>query len=385
MDGEIAYFGLEGKCRLRFNANGNYVQTTDGPLRGTTGFDGTIAWNVDHSGMPRVLEMEEREVDQLESWVLTGRWLAEDGPFFVEVLPEQSAPGQVLLSLKLKDGRLQTQLAIDTTSWLPRLLKTWQMRGEVIWQFGDYREAMGFTLPHKVTHSGPGFETISTSQSLSRVPNAPKAFAPISLRPKDTTFTETVESRIEVKAQGGHILVRPRIDGQDVGWFLLDSGATGMFISSRAAETTKMRGFGKAPVMGAGGTAQGSFRQGKEFQLGPITISKPLYVELDTDVVIAGERIVGGIGYELLSRAVVVIERAGRSVEIHDPGRYELQGAEWHELRLNHKLPCVTCLFEGDRKGVFYLDTGDPGSVTFFHPHVGELELLEGRRTTGVG
>ncbi len=48
------------------------------------------------------------------------------------------------------------------------------------------------------------------------------------------------------------------------------------------------------------------------------------------------------------------------------------------------------CRFEGNRTGLFQLDTGNAGTVTFYDKFIAEEKLLEGRKvkeetTTGAG
>jgi hypothetical protein len=56
----------------------------------------------------------------------------------------------------------------------------------------------------------------------------------------------------------------------------------------------------------------------------------------------------------------------------------------------SHKHPAVRARFEGDREGVFRLDTGSDDTVTFHTPAVERFKLLGGRSTAptrsgGVG
>ena len=53
--------------------------------------------------------------------------------------------------------------------------------------------------------------------------------------------------------RSSHVLVRPLIDGEDVGPFILDTGASGLVISRAAANRLKLRAFGEVHVSGVAG------------------------------------------------------------------------------------------------------------------------------------
>ncbi len=124
-----------------------------------------------------------------------------------------------------------------------------------------------------------------------------------------------------------------------------------------------------------------SFRKGERFQLGPLVMHAPIYGDLDLGFLqpAFGTRIAGIVGYDVLARCVAEIEPATSRIRIHDPARYELSGGQWEELVLHWNLACVRARFEGGREGLFRLDTGSTGTVTFHAPAVDQLGLLEGR------
>lgn len=69
---------------------------------------------------------------------------------------------------------------------------------------------------------------------------------------------EAAEVVIE-KARSSHVLVRPTVDGQDVGPFILDTGASGLVISSSAAEKLNLRSFGEVFVSGGDSLLHSSY------------------------------------------------------------------------------------------------------------------------------
>jgi len=129
-----------------------------------------------------------------------------------------------------------------------------------------------------------------------------------------------------------------------------------------------------------GGKEAAAFRQGRLFELGPLRFENPMYVELDLSFLagIFDEEIVGIVGYDVFARSVVELDPATGEASLHDPATYTLKGGEWRELLLDGRVPAVQASFEG-HTGLFRLDTGANGTVTFHGPTVARLDLLAGR------
>ena len=50
----------------------------------------------------------------------------------------------------------------------------------------------------------------------------------------------------------GHVLVQPQVNGQPAGWFILDTGASGLVIERDAADRLGLSSFGEVYVAGVG-------------------------------------------------------------------------------------------------------------------------------------
>jgi hypothetical protein len=394
-EGIASYNGVDGDYRLAFTADGRFLSKVTGPLGETSGFDGAKGWAVDWSGLPRPLELEDLEEEQLAAWVYTGRWLAEGGPFAVSVDRKGTSARQVALAIRLGDGPLEATLFVDRSSWLPSSLVRRSDSGEEVYRFEDYREAEGFLFPFRFTRSVGKVEDRFEVRSL-RAAGAGEAaslYDPPSTRPKDTRFRPGVPAAIEARrTRSGHILVRPSVDGKDVGWFVLDSGAGAMVVDRAAADKAGMAALGRVHVNGVGGSETGRFRTGTTLELGPVTIDALRYVELDLTFLsqVFGVTIGGIVGYDLFARVVVEFDVAAPAVRLHDPATYRLAAGRWQQILFSHKHPAIRARFEGDREGVFRLDTGSDDTVTFHAPAVERFALLEGRKTApmrsgGVG
>lgn len=196
-------------------------------------------------------------------------------------------------------------------------------------------------------------------------------------------------------AKPGQPLVRPLVNGKDVGWFILDTGAGAMAIAPKAAKAAGLREVGQVDAKGVAGSATKSTLEGDLFELGPLKLNHSIYVEtaeLEHPMIATalGPDIVGVAGYDIFERAIVEIDARGGYARVTASDNYPTPPGGWQELVFAERQPCVKTRFEGDRAGVFALDTGSNAALTFYTPAVKKHGLLEGRelsdgKSAGVG
>jgi hypothetical protein len=378
-DARILSLGTHGEFREEFKPSNNR------PL----GFDGKFGWQVDRTGFPTPMPQRLREKLLIPAWVRSGWWLSEDAPLVFAVLHEETNDKQVALSFKLEGGLVGAKIFVDRLTWLPATLVVEYERGPYTVTFKDYKETLGFRFPQRIVVNYRGSDSAFEARSVAEISSAaqnPFATPPL---PPDTTFDNTLPAELKV-AQGvpfsavspGHYYVRPLIDGRDVGWFHFDSGGDGMHIDTRIADELKMPILGKSQTRGADGKAEEvTIRQGKTFQLGRVTYQNPLYIALDLSNRNAppGEKRAGLVGYPVFARVVLEVKEGGKQIALYEPASYKLKKGKWQELFYIDLTPAVHCRFEGNRVGLFQLDTGYTSTVTFYDKFIKDEKLLEGR------
>lgn len=394
VEGDAHLYGLDQTFGLAFTPGGEFARVVDGKLGEGVGFDGKTGWSTDWYGTVHSVELEDLEVQQAIYWTLAGRWMAADSPFDMSVQEKEGDRQSLVLRLDVRGGRLECRLVLDRATWMPSELY-YHLGTELgVVAFREFDDRLGFSFPRRWTHTSRGLtesfqvrkieEAPSETRVRYRVPSPGKATADFDpAGPRRPTSRRTPE---------GHFLVRPRIDGQPVGWFLLDSGSSVSIITPSAAREAGLPALGTYTATGVGTPVQTVFRRANRLELGRWGMANPVFVQLDLSALSKrlGMEIAGICGYEVFSRAVVVIDPVGSRVELHDPAEYKLPEGRWQDLHLNSKLPCVSCDFEGNRRELFMLDCGSTETVAFDAPAVRRLGLLEGRktdpiRTTGVG
>jgi hypothetical protein len=395
--GRGQFTGMSSEYSLIFDREGRFVQSSKARIGITTGFDGKEVWTTDLGGETRIYELTDHRTNLLSGLLATWLWI--DPSFGMEYrLKEGSiSPESWTLEFTHKPTEVSGKLIIDRASGLPRECTYLSDGRQVGFKWAGSVNCEGMKFPAKI-QSMLGDKAMETTTIESAKPAPTFVRSPYTrphAAPADVVFDNTVPADLEVKrAKTGHLLVKPKVNGKDVGWFIMDSGAGVNVLTSRVVKELELEKFGELPAVGIGGTVMTSFARPATLTLGRLTIKDPLVIDLDLSFVdgAMGERIGGVIGYGSFFRSVVEMDMAQSKIALFDPKTYDegrVQG-RWQRLYQMSRTSCVEAEFEGHR-GVFKLDTGAAGSAISIHaPAVEKLNLLEGReiedsQTGGVG
>jgi hypothetical protein len=383
-EGRARLNGAEGGYSLVYDGRGRFRASIDGAIPETRGFDGTTCWIRDFSGATRALDLQDRAVNLAEAWVQTGYWIAREAPVTFTIAPEGASDAELVLALGLKDGSAAGRLTVDRTTWRPTAFRA-SIGGDVhTWSFSDYRSTESGLLPFRVLHEYGGVTDEVRIERAQRRRSAERAYRFTPAPPPSARFDRRLPPGVETRGtRAGLLLVHPRINGRDAGWFIFDSGAGISAIDPTAAKELGLEKVGDLAATGVGGTIITPIRRDRTLQLGPLTLRRTHYIELDLKQIAAAlqEPVVGVIGYPVFISSVAVVDSAAPSVELHDPSRFRLEAGRWQPLLLSDNNPCTTARFEGGREGLFRVDTGSTNTVSFHAPAVRTLRLLEGRET----
>jgi len=370
--------GVEGKYTLQFTADGKFIQSIESPLGDRAGFDGSVHWQADYSGATRQVAFEDAEEQRGMVMVLTSSWLAPNAPVDITV------DGNTL-HMKLRNSLFQEDLQIDPATNLPSSATFQASAGKVTLGLSDWRAAGRYKAPFKSSLSlGPITDTFTVTDAKGSKDPGIKAFAMPKWTAKDTSFDPKKLALVETKkAFSGHILVHPLVEGKDVGWFILDTGAEVMVIDPKVADKLNMPKIGKETLIGVGGATTASFRLGKSFSLGTATIKNLRFTEFDLAQIgkILNVQLAGIVGYDFMRRTIVGVDLNKPEVRVFNPATYKLPSGAWTAMMFDSGNPVVKAKFEGDREAWFRMDTGANGTVTFHAPFVAKEKLLDGRET----
>jgi hypothetical protein len=384
--------GIEAEFELILAADGRHRYTAGGRLARTVVFDGTDLVERVRSGPTSAMELADRENWLFEQWTASGYWLDPQCPLQVELL--DAVEETVTLQLSFPDSPIAARLVLDRQTWLPRALRCRVMGSESVMTFEHYDVIAGAPVARRIVSVAHGEEVEQRITTGAAAPADPGArYATDTVSATDVHFQRGRGPEVELRrARSGHLLVHPRVDGEDVGWFILDSAAGQICIDPGVADDLGLERFGSVPAVGVAGSVISGFRQAATLQLGPMTIDDPVFVEIDLAFLtpIFGVETAGICGYDVFARAVVELDLHAETLALHDPEAFELESNAWTPLVLDTRSPNIRCRFEGDREGYFKLDLGDTNTIAFYTPAVEALGLLEGRevqpsQVAGVG
>lgn len=394
-DQETGVVEIKGKTSLRGLAM-DFVMTTSvdgkfrieisGPERRVMVFDGENLWRMENGGYPYRVDMFEKELFQLFVWSVTDFWQAQEAP-----LSRSHGACQGCVNITIKGGKLGASMTLGSNGKAAELDVSYSPASLALVRFSEWTQIGVRDLPKMVSFKnlGPEYQTYYFENAIVLKDPAPDLFKKPVQSNKDFSFLEHGPSPLEVRrVKTGHLLVRPLVNGQDVGWFLFDTGGATTSLKKEIGDGLGLEVAGKAITGGFGGVAgYRNIRKADTFQLGNLQIKNINLVDggsvLSMLGEIAGVEVVGIVGWDILSRAVVQIDMEEAKITLFDAEAVQIPAAFLEELYLHWKVPYVAARFEGDREGMFMLDTGGGGDTVLFHSYaVEKLKLLEGRETT---
>ena len=382
---------LQGPAKLfEMDMQGTFVFDRDGRFRGEfsigemaqiTGYDGTHTWGHDPSGNVRTLQDGNEKSELLFYWFLSSYWLSPDNDMSLAVSPQDTTGDMVGIHIDAGHG-VEGIVLIDRTTWLPQSLKTTQYGRDMIVNIGWGERLGDRALPKRLVMIDGGRTKIKWD--ITRIESLEEA--PSYAKPGDTirvVFDRAIEPKLRVmKASGGHLWVRPLINGRDMGWFLFDTGADATIIDERIARELDLPRIGELDSTGIGGRTKSVMHTVESLQLGGVRVENiPVYARnLTSKNRSMGTDVAGILGNDLLSQGIIVYDELDVAIEFHVPDMYELPDAQWQDMPVHNGKPAVHLEYEG-HTGLFVIDTGAPGRLIIGPQAIDRYKLLEGRQT----
>lgn len=354
--------------------------------RGDVGFDGELPWQISSRNRTAdPLSQRNREKLLTPLWLLSGWLFAPDAPFVFDRNDAASTVDHLALNVRMKEGVLTSVLLVDRKSFLPAKLTIPYERGPFTAEYFDYGEQAGHRFPRRIVtqyRGDPAEQTLTRIETLS----SDEEFAVPPL-PDDHSFDAARDAQLAVlpgvpfgPGSPGHVYVNPVVNGSDAGWWNLDSGADAMLIDETLADALALPVIGTTRSTGADGRPrEATIRKAATFTLGRITVRDVTFLasDLTASNAPAGKHRGGVVGSPIFARAVIELVRGGEGAALHDRRRYALPShGRWYPLSHIDLTPAVCASFEGQR-GVFQLDTGASGTLTFYGPYAERHKLLE--------
>ncbi len=355
--------GLPARVVHESHRDGRAAERVTSRLPGARGFDGARGWSRDAAGLVAPLELGDLEFFRLFDAVLTGRWLAPDGP--VEVAEVAAPRGRRALSLRWRGGARRFALAVDDGG-LPAALEPASGPPFAV-RFGRFDARGWCRMPRELTFETGHLVDRVTLDQVSPC-DAIDAAAPAASEPVWHGATGALP--LSRSRRGRLPLVHLEVDGRPVGPFLFDTGAGALALDAAVADELALPARGRAWVTTTDGGTGACHRVAGSLRAGPLELAAPVFLELDLAPLrdAMGVRLAGVVGYDLFARAVVAFTDGGARAHVLRPDGPDVaarDGLGWRPLRFEDRCPLVGCAAPGGA-GLFALDTGSAAPVTCY-------------------
>ena len=352
----------------------------NGRARGRRG----ACWEEDFSGYAQRLELDDAEALTLSAWTRTGYWAsASCVEEYLDLEVCDGGDGDVIeITMKMKGGRVRAKLTLDGGTALPKRLAIAVCGDEDVWEFEDWcRDSEGAAYARRTVLRGTngGTQEFYVTGATSGWSNEGwEIFDKPNEKPRTVIVDAMASSNVPtVRASSSHVLVEPIINGKNVGPFILDTGASGLVVTPRAAKRLGLRAFGEVHVSGVSGRVPCQFRRGEDLKLGPLTLLRPVFMEMGLDGIVSGSKkpVAGIIGFDAFKNAILSVSAGGERVDLYAADQIDVidENWAWQELRLVSNVPHISATFSGvsdDHKtkpNIFMIDSGAGGADVIFH------------------
>jgi hypothetical protein len=378
---QILSAGLAGSAERwsDIDTGRSYLRYSLGPIAGTMGYDGRVAWSQDPSGESRVdsadaareLAVNAAYRDRLGFWFPSrqaatlrykGRTVADGADFDVVAITPA--------------GGREFELWVNTRTRMIERLVEREASATRTELYMDWRDVSGVKIPFRVRTSrgDPKFDEVVNVEDMEF--NGSLAgidFArPAPPRPDFAFPAGKAAVELPFEIHNGHLYVRVRLNGTGTQLMLFDA-TTSTVLTPETARALAQPPRAPVPVgtIAGQGEDQGAPRIA-ELDFGGITLERQAYATFAlNDLVrrVEGLDAVGGaLGYEIFRRFPVRIDYQRFRLTVYDPATFRYQGDGIPvPFRLKGRIPEVDAAVDGI-EGVFGIDIGSRNGLTLAAP-----------------
>lgn len=381
--------GLPATLTWQGHVDGRVRFEVASQLPEVSAFDGVRGTHVGPSGILEPLDLADLDELRMTSALFTGAWLDPRTPFVFERVTSKGDTLVVEARVGPEGWRQPFRIVCAAGSFHPKRLET--LSGDAaVFEVGGFTSGVFCDVPRRLTwrrgwlvdtveivHVEPGADTSSYLLGDVRGDRAARI---------DPSASPRV--RVTRAPRGRLPLARASIDGRDVGWFLLDTGAGASAIEAAVADDLGLPGLGRTWVVTPTGGVGAGYRRCSTLAVGPLTLPEALLVELDLASISTalGVRLAGIFGFDLFAQAVIrLVHRKPLVVELFASG--DDRPGPWHDLRFEHRVPVLAAVLPpGDAAtsaGLLVLDTASSAALVLQERVARRLGLMP--RTTHQG
>jgi hypothetical protein len=196
--------------------------------------------------------------------------------------------------------------------------------------------------------------------------------------PDLVTFPDGETKVVIPVEKGGHLLfARVKINGRDVGWLAVDTGATTTMLDAAAAERLGLVKTETRETGTFGGSVDAGVCKVRSLSVGPVELGahEILLVDLGFLGKVTDGRAVGMLGGDLLAVLPFTLDYRARTLTLHHPAHFKPPaGARCDDLEFFQNIPSIVARLAGKHDVSLMLDTGGSGleiGLPFIRKHTG--------------
>lgn len=385
LSGKTMTWGIPSDWYMKWCMDGRfYERYSNAEITQEWGHDGKSTWYADVSGRVLRLGMDEAEACLLTAWIRTGYWVTEEAQKFLEIKHkmEASTATELAFVVRLKQKDVVAHIRVNKNTWLPVGMTFGQGRLGRGWDFLNWQKSMpnrSLKLPmlsiRLSSTTRESFEVVKAASDTEE--KDPVYLFPSSMmRPRsndryprlelDRSCPPSVQMN---RSRTGHYVIRPLINGREAGNFIVDTGTGTLAITQRMARQLGLSTFGEvhATSISGGHTLSTRFSRGSSFQLGPLLIKDPVFVQIGIDKLLKDAE--GLCGFDIFYDSIVEMSHRDRTLSLYDPASYEAspqgRALQWQKMYLYDRVPHMLAKING-REVLLMLDTGAAGPGLMF-------------------
>ncbi|HKE37759.1 MAG TPA: aspartyl protease family protein [Candidatus Baltobacteraceae bacterium] len=380
MAGTVASNGLKGTGTSAGLVGGTKFAERSSlpPTLQADGYDGSVAWNQDQSGLVWVDGSEAGVSQEIDSAYGFNDTLFTRGAGGAAVTwggyKNDGGRRYATLSVTPPHSLLPMQVWIDAVTHLPARYVVAVGPVNYVTTLTDYRRAGGLMVPYR-THSestqGNSSDVQVTSAKISA--NDETAVAKPVSNVHDFSMTGGgTSTTIPIELVDNHVYLNVTLNGKGPYRFIFDTGGSNV-IDPDVAQEIGVSGKGSFQGSGAGSATESfSFAKVDSLGVGDAVLRDQVFAVIPIRQgfgVSAGQHVDGLIGFEVLARFITTFDYANRKVVLTMPGAQPPAGADVIPFVFGATQPQFACGIDGVAARCA-VDTGARDSITLLGPFV---------------
>ena len=379
--------GLVAALTWQCHIDGRTRLEVDSPLPETTAFDGTHGAYVGPLGLLEPLDLADLDEFRLAAALITGSWL---DPRTMLWLDDPVTEGdRIVVRARAGDEpwRQAFRIVCKSTTRRPLRLEVLSGRDTPALEVDDFAPGVFCDMPRRL-HWRRGWLTDTVEITHVGPADEIRPYALHDARGERAAYVDPAaptRARATRSPRGRLPLVRAAVDGLDLGWFLIDTGAGASAIDRAIADRLDLPSVGRTWVLTPTGGEGAAYRRCPGLTVGPVRLPDALLVELDlADISVAlGARLVGIFGFDLFAQTMVRLVHSPLTVELFTPC-HDVP-ATWSPVRFEHRVPVLDAVLSASwdgpsATGRVVLDTGSSGQMVLNERVMSQLGRTARRR-----